>query len=82
MFRFASPEWLLALILVPILAGGFWLATRRRTRLLARFGDSELVAKLADSVSKRARWVKALLLVVGLRPFWPWPSPAPNSAPE
>jgi Ca-activated chloride channel family protein len=63
MFRFASPEWLLALLLVPVLAGGFWLGFRRRTRLLARFGDRELVAKLVASVSQRARTVKAGLLL-------------------
>lgn len=61
MFRFASPEWLLALLLVPALAGGFWLAARRRRGLLARFGDSSLVAKLTDSVSNQARWIKAAM---------------------
>jgi len=63
MFRFASPEWLLALLLVPILAGGLWLGARRRSQLLARFGDSELVAKLTDSLNRRAREVKTILIV-------------------
>lgn len=66
MFRFASPEWLLALILVPALAGGIWLSARRRRDLLAQFGDSALVARLADSVSGRARRIKAVLQMVAL----------------
>ena len=61
MFRFASPEWLFAFLLVPALAGGFWLAAWRRGVLLARFGDSPLVARLTDSVNRRGRWVKAAL---------------------
>jgi Ca-activated chloride channel family protein len=66
MFRFASPEWLLALLLVPALAGGIWLSARRRRGLLAQFGDSDLVARLADSVSRRARWAKAVLQVLAV----------------
>jgi Ca-activated chloride channel family protein len=66
MFRFASPEWLFALLLVPLLAGAFWLGAWRRDRLLARFGDSDLIAKLAESVSRKARWIKAGLAVVSV----------------
>ena len=64
MFRFASPEWLLVLLLVPALAGIFWLSARKRRSLLANFGDSTLVAKLTDSVSGGARTTKAVLVVV------------------
>jgi len=66
MFRFASPEWLLALLLIPILVGGLWLGAKRRSQLLARFGESNLVAKLTDSVSGRARWIKAVLVVTSV----------------
>ena len=66
MFRFASPEWLLALLLVPALAAGIWFSARRRKALLAQFGESDLVSRLTDSVSGRARRVKALLQVVAL----------------
>jgi len=63
MFRFASPELLLGLLSVPALAVLFWVGARRRRGLLSRFGDPALVAKLADSVSGRARWTKAVLLL-------------------
>jgi len=66
MFRFASPEWLFALLLVPLLAAGFWFGAWRRRELLARFGDSPLLDKLTDSVSRRARVLKATLEVLSV----------------
>jgi len=66
MFRFASPEWLLALLLVPLLLGGFWLGAWKRSRLLETFGDAALVQRLTASVSRRARWVKVGLLLGAL----------------
>jgi Ca-activated chloride channel family protein len=61
MFRFASPEWLLGLLMAPALAVVFWISARRRQNLLARFGDLALVAKLTDSVSRKARLLKTFL---------------------
>ena len=36
MFRFASPEWLTALLVVPLMAGAFWYAARSRRLALER----------------------------------------------
>jgi Ca-activated chloride channel family protein len=66
MFRFASPEWLLALLLVPALLAGFWAGYWRRRRALARFGDPELIRRLTASVSPTARMAKAGLLVAAV----------------
>jgi Ca-activated chloride channel family protein len=68
MFRFASPEWLPGLFLVPVLLLVFWAGRMRRRRLLDRFGDSALVQRLTDSVSLAARRWKAslILLAIGL----------------
>ncbi len=66
MFRFASPHWLLALLLVPALAAGFWAGAWHRRRVLARFGDPELVAKLTASVSQVARRAKAGLILAAV----------------
>ncbi len=66
MFRFASPEWLLALLLVPLLLGGFWLSARHRRRTLGRFGDPELVEKLTASVSRRGRFVKGAVILAAV----------------
>jgi Ca-activated chloride channel family protein len=46
------------------MVAGFWVTALRRRQLLDRFGATDLVAKLADSVNHRARWVKAAILVV------------------
>ena len=66
MFRFGAPEWLPALVLVPVLVAAYWLAARGRRGALRRFAETELLDKLADSVSLRARRVKAALKVVAL----------------
>ena len=63
MFRFASPEWLLALLLVPMVAGAFWFAAVKRQRLLSAFGEEELVSKLVASVSQRARLIKRAMVL-------------------
>jgi Ca-activated chloride channel family protein len=66
MFRFASPEWLTALLVVPLMAGAFWYAARSRRLALERFGESQLVQKLAASVSLPARRTKAVLRVTAV----------------
>lgn len=66
MFRFASPEWLFALILVPLLVAGMWVGGLRRKSILERFGELDLVRRLTASVSPRARLVKAALILGAL----------------
>ena len=63
MFRFASPEWRFAFLLVPLLVAGMWLGAIRRKGLLERFGDLDLVQRLTATVSRKARWVKAGLIL-------------------
>ena len=63
MFRFFDSQWLAALGAVPLLAGLFWLAARRRRKALEAFGDGALMKKLTASVSSAARrWKAALTL--------------------
>ena len=66
MFRFGSPEWLLALLLVPALAAAYWYAAWSRRNALANFGDSALMDKLSASVSMPARRAKAILRVTAV----------------
>lgn len=66
MFRFASPEWLGALLLVPLLIVAFWMGGVRRRRLLDRFGDAEVVARLTESVSLGARRAKGVLVLAAV----------------
>ncbi len=63
MFRFASPEWLFALLLVPLLFAGMWLSGIRRRTLLERFGELELVLRLTASVNQKARILKGALIL-------------------
>lgn len=63
MFRFASLEWMLALLLVPLMMGLFWFGAWKRGRILARFGDAVLIRKLTASVNQTARKVKGVLLL-------------------
>ncbi len=64
MFRFGDSTWLWALFLVPALIGLSWMAARNRKSALDRFGDSDLVRKLTDSVSPPARRAKTALQIV------------------
>ncbi len=60
MIRFAHSEYLYLLTLVPALVLFFWLAAHFRLKALARFGDLNILSRLAESASK----VKALLKFV------------------
>lgn len=64
MFRFGDSTWLWALFLLPALIGLSWMAARSRKSALDRFGDSDLVRKLTDSVSPPARRAKTALQIV------------------
>ena len=63
--RFARPEWLWSLLLVPILA--VWLAHRlvARRRALASFADEKLLPRLAVAPSLEILTIKTALLVGG-----------------
>ncbi|MCG8470055.1 MAG: VWA domain-containing protein [Gemmatimonadetes bacterium] len=63
MFRLGASTALFALALVPLAAGILWYDRSSRRRALERFGDLELVRRLSETVSHRARlWKRALLL--------------------
>lgn len=62
MIIFASPHYLLLLLLIPFffLGMGLWLLGRRRR--LRRFGDEALVNELMPSWSRGKLWVRTVLL--------------------
>ncbi len=66
MFRFAVQDALWGLLAVPLLVLFLWHAAYRRRAALNRFGDARLMARLAQTVNRRARAVKAVLLVAGV----------------
>ena len=63
MFRFANGELLYLLIAVHMLAAVYALAARRRKRLVARFGNPELVRSLMPDFSQGRIRLKAALFI-------------------
>jgi len=63
--RFAEPQLLWLLLLLPALVVGLALRYGWRRRTLARLGHVPQVRRLADSVSPTRRLTKAILLVLG-----------------
>lgn len=66
MFRFGSVHALFGLLLLPLLVVFLWFATTRTRRALARFGEVALVRKLTESVSRRGRLAKLVLVAVAM----------------
>lgn len=64
--RFAYPLYLHVLWLIPIFLLVFWWTARARQKSLERFGDSHLIAKLSETVSRRRQKFKMLLLLLTL----------------
>lgn len=67
MFRFEEPAYLYLLLLIPILAVGYFFAILRKKRAIRQFGDPQLMTALMPDVSPFRPHVKMalLLLVVG-----------------
>ncbi|MCH7562692.1 MAG: VWA domain-containing protein [Gemmatimonadetes bacterium] len=68
MFRFGSVEFLLGLLVLPVMVVFFWTSMRARRNALEQFGDLDLVRRLSASVSPRGRLAKGILVLgaVGL----------------
>jgi len=72
MIRFAHSEYLFFLALVPVAVAGYWFFARVRLKALQRFGELNILKRLAESASRMKRLVKFglfllafLFLVVG-----------------
>ena len=66
MFRFANPEYLNLLYLLPVLVALFWYLGRNRKKLLQNFADIELHKTLFPTDSNLKRWTKFVLILVAL----------------
>lgn len=66
MFRFAHPEYLALLALLPIVAGLFYVSSRMRKKAMARFGSPGLLERLIPGIGKKRRGVKFALIFFGL----------------
>lgn len=66
MFRFANPEYLNLLYLLPVLVALFWYLGRNRKKLLENFADKELHNTLFPTDSNLKRWTKFVLILLAL----------------
>ncbi|NOX37133.1 MAG: VWA domain-containing protein [Calditrichaeota bacterium] len=66
MVRFANPEYLYLLFLIPVLIGFLIAAFRYKRKLLQRLGDPALIERLSAQVSRKKQVWKAALLVFAL----------------
>jgi len=66
MFRFANPEYLNLLYLLPLLVVTFWYLGKNRKKLLQNFADKELHKTLFPTDSNLKHWTKFILILVAL----------------
>jgi Ca-activated chloride channel family protein len=66
MIRFAHPEYLYLLLLVPLLLGAFVLAMRLRQRALKRYGVPSVLVRLTDGMSTTKPVIRAGLILSAL----------------
>lgn len=66
MFRFANPELLYLLALMPVAIVGYILAVVSRRRALSRFGNAATVRELTSSVSSARNHLKFTLFITAL----------------
>ncbi len=66
MFRFAHPEYLFLLLLIPVLIGIFIYTSIQKRKNIAKFGNPDLLAELMPNVSKIRPQVKFYLQLVAI----------------
>lgn len=76
MFRFADPEWLYALLAIPVILLSYWGSEKLKSRRIARFGNPATMADLMPDRSPARGWIKigvlcsaaVLLIIAAARP--------------
>ena len=66
MIRFAHPEYLYWLGLVPLSVVLFWYVSRKRTAAREKFSSSAMFSRIAAESSVAKRWVKMLLMTAAI----------------
>lgn len=64
MFSFANPEYLYLLLLLPVVAGLFWLSQRAKAKKIAKFGRTGVVKELMPEQSKYKPWIRLAVELV------------------
>ena len=66
MFRFAHPEYLYALYIIPVLIGIFWLINRKRKKVLENFAEKKLHNVLLPAYSSFKEKIKLGVLTLAI----------------
>jgi Ca-activated chloride channel homolog len=66
MIRYAHPEYLYLLGLLPVFIAVFWIVARARKRAMQRFASEMILERLAESASGKKRLLKFVLLLFAL----------------
>ncbi|HAH23025.1 MAG TPA: hypothetical protein DCL77_04560 [Prolixibacteraceae bacterium] len=66
MFRFANPEYLYALLLIPALMIFYWYSRSQRRKALAKFGQKEILSVLMPNASSARPAIKFIVLLLAL----------------
>lgn len=64
MFRFANPDYLYALLIIPAFIGLYFVAMHIKKRRISEFGNAELLQQLMPGVSKSRGWIKSIIFFV------------------
>ncbi|MBV5312858.1 MAG: VWA domain-containing protein [Prolixibacteraceae bacterium] len=66
MFRIANPEYLYALLVIPVLIAFFWYSRIQRRKALAMFGQKDILSVLMPNVSNGRPILKFIILMLAL----------------
>jgi Ca-activated chloride channel homolog len=66
MFRIANPEYLYALLVIPVLIAFFWYSRIQRKKALAMFGQKDILSVLMPNVSASRPVLKFIILMLAL----------------
>lgn len=66
MFRFANPEYLYGLYLIPILVAAFWLWMRNKNKLIEKFADRKLHSILLPTHSKGKSIIRFGIIILSI----------------
>jgi Ca-activated chloride channel family protein len=66
MIRFAHPEYLYGLVLLPVFVAFFWFVGRMQRASLEHFGKLSVLSRLTESASRSKRWWRGAILVLAL----------------
>jgi Ca-activated chloride channel family protein len=66
MFRIANPEYLYALLLIPVMIVFFWYSRMKRKKALASFGQKEIMSILMPNASAGRPILKFIVLLLAL----------------